>query len=70
MYDDGVVQSFCLSCGGELEILEVTKDNPFPYRCSGCGKTPSSVDGPPHVPNLAESYTVKIHPKRGGRLDE
>jgi len=69
VYDDGVVQSFCLSCGGELEILEVTKDNPFPYRCLKCGQVPSSVDRV-EVPNLAKSYAVNVNPKRGGRLDE
>jgi uncharacterized Zn finger protein len=69
MYDDGIVQSFCLSCGGQLEILEVTKDNPFPYKCSGCGQVPSSVDRV-EVPNLAKSYTVNLYPKRGGWLNE
>jgi uncharacterized Zn finger protein len=60
------VQAFCNYCGGQLEILEVTKDNPFPYKCSGCGQVPSSVDGPPHVRNLAKSYVVNLHPKKGG----
>ena len=65
MYDDGVVQSFCLSCGGELEILEVDKDNPFPYRCSKCGQVPTSADGPRYVQNLAKSYVVTLDRKGG-----
>ena len=54
-------QAFCNYCGGQLEILEVTKDNPFPYKCSGCGQVPSSVDGPPHVRNLAKTYVVNLN---------
>ena len=53
-----------------MEILEVDKDNPFPYRCSKCGQVPTSKDGPRYVQNLAKSYVVTLDPKRGGRLDE
>lgn len=69
LYEETVVQGFCNSCGGQLEILVVDRTNPFPYKCSGCGQVPV-LDGPPSVPNLAMSYTVNLHPKRGGRLDE
>lgn len=64
-------QAFCNSCGGQLELLVVDRDNPFPYRCSRCGQVPT-LEGPPSVPNLAESYTVKtgLNFKRGGRLHE
>ena len=65
MYDDGIVQSFCLSCGGQLEILEVDKENPFPYRCLRCGQVPSSADGPRYVQNLAKSYVVTLDRKGG-----
>ena len=67
--NDEQPQAFCNHCGGQLEILEVTKDNPFPYKCLGCGQVPSSVDRV-EVPNLAKSYVVNLHPKRGGRLNE
>ena len=69
LYDNGIVQSFCLFCGAQLEILVVDRTNPFPYRCSGCGQVPASVDRA-EVPNLAKSYTVNLNPKRGGRLHE
>ena len=46
-----------------MEILEVDKDNPFPYRCSKCGQVPSSVDRV-EVPNLAKSYAVNIDMNR------
>ena len=65
MYDDGIVQAFCLSCGGQLEILEVDKENPFPYRCLRCGQVPSSKDGPRYVQNLAKSYVVTLDRKGG-----
>ena len=65
MYDDGIVQSFCLFCGNQLELLEVDKTNPFPYRCSVCGRTPSSRDGPPEVRNLAMSYAVNLDWRKG-----
>lgn len=64
--NDEQSQAFCNSCGGQLEVLEVTKDNPFPYRCLGCGQVPSSVDRV-EVPNLAKSYVVNLHPKRETR---
>ena len=67
LYEEPVVQGFCNSCGGQLEILVVDATNPFPYRCSKCGQVPSSVDRV-EVPNLAKSYVVNLHPKRGGRL--
>lgn len=69
LYDDGIVQSWCNRCGGRLEILEVDKENPFPYRCSKCGQVPSSADRV-EPQNLAKSYVVNLHPKRGGRLHE
>jgi len=46
-----------------MEILEVDKDNPFPYRCLRCGQVPSSVDRV-EVPNLAKSYAVNIDMNR------
>lgn len=67
LYDNGVTQSVCNFCGGQLEILEVDKENPFPYRCLRCGQVPSSKDGPPHVQNLAKSYVVNMHPKKETR---
>jgi uncharacterized Zn finger protein len=64
LYDDGIVQSWCNSCGGQLEILVVDRTNPFPYRCSKCGQVPSSVDRV-EVPNLAKTYVVNLNYKKG-----
>lgn len=66
MKDDGIVQSFCNMCGGQLEALLVDKKNPFPYKCSKCGHVPSSVDRV-EPQNLGKTYVVNLHPKRGRR---
>jgi uncharacterized Zn finger protein len=64
MYDDGIVQGFCNNCGGQLEILEVDKENPFPYRCLRCGQVPAKPDGPRYVQKLAMSYVVNLNYKK------
>lgn len=66
--DDQSPQGFCNDCGGRLELLDVNAVNPFPYRCSVCGRTPSSIDGPPQVLNLAKSYAVNLGPKKRDTL--
>ena len=66
--DNDQPEAFCNFCGNRLELLEVNAINPYPYRCTGCGRTPSSIDGPPHPPNLAESYAVNLGPKKRDTL--
>jgi len=64
VYHDPTIQAFCNNCGGQLEILEVDKENPFPYRCLRCGQVPSSVDRV-EPQNLGKTYIVNLNHKKG-----
>ncbi len=55
---DEVVQGICNFCGGQLELLEVSPMNPYPYRCKKCGRYPKNPENPPVQSRVAMSYQV------------